>query len=71
VKTVGATTLDAHEASMTIVETLAQTKIASANQRRRFAQKTAFGECRSDAKPVSMKIFSLPKIATQSPRSTD
>jgi hypothetical protein len=38
------------------------------NRRRRFAQKTGFGERRCDAKPVSMKIFSLPKTATQSPR---
>jgi hypothetical protein len=35
----------------------------------RFAQKSGFGERRSDAKPVSMKIFSLPKTATQSPRN--
>jgi hypothetical protein len=40
-----------------------------ANQPKRFAQKTGFGERRSAPKPVSMKIFSLPKIATQSPRN--
>jgi hypothetical protein len=40
----------------------------AANQRRRFLQKTGFGERRCDAKPVTMKIFSLPKTATQSPR---
>jgi hypothetical protein len=40
-----------------------------ANQPRRFAEKSGFGERRCDAKPVSMKIFSLPKTATQSPRN--
>ncbi|QWG15456.1 hypothetical protein KMZ29_12785 [Bradyrhizobium sediminis] len=40
-----------------------------ANQRRRFARKSGFGERRSGAKPVSMKIFLLPKFATQSPRN--
>jgi hypothetical protein len=38
-----------------------------ANQPRRFAQKAGFGEWHSDAKPVGMKIFLLPKTATQSP----
>jgi hypothetical protein len=36
----------------------------------RFSQKSGFGERRSDMKPVSMKIFLLPKTATQSPRNT-
>jgi hypothetical protein len=30
--------------------------------------KTGFGERREGAKPLRTKIFSLPKIATQSPR---
>jgi hypothetical protein len=47
----------------------AKQKTAPANQHRRFARKTGFGERRSDAKPVSMKIFLLPKFATQSPRN--
>jgi hypothetical protein len=46
-----------------------ETKSQLANQRRRFAQKTGFGERRCDAKPVSTKIFLLPKTATQSPRN--
>jgi hypothetical protein len=40
-----------------------------ANQGRRFAQKAGFGERRCGAKPLTMKIFLLPKTATQSPRS--
>jgi len=43
-------------------------KTAVANQRRRFAQKAGFGERRCGAKPLTMKIFLLPKTATQSPR---
>jgi hypothetical protein len=35
----------------------------------RFAQKSGFGERRCDAKSPRMKIFSLPKSATQSPRN--
>jgi hypothetical protein len=46
-----------------------ETKIAVANQLRRFGQKAGFGERRSSAKPLTMKIFLLPKTATQSPRS--
>jgi hypothetical protein len=34
----------------------------------RFAQKSGFGERRSDAMAPRVKIFSLPKSATQSPR---
>jgi len=34
----------------------------------RFAQKSGFGERRSDAKSLRVKIFPLPKSATQSPR---
>jgi hypothetical protein len=34
----------------------------------RFAQKSGFGERRCGAKAASTKIFSLPKMATQSPR---
>jgi len=37
--------------------------------RNRFAQKTGFGERRCETKPVSVKIFLLPKFATQSPRN--
>jgi hypothetical protein len=40
-----------------------------ANRFSRFAQKTGFGERRSDAKSPRVKIFSLPKSATQSPRN--
>ena len=40
-----------------------------ANQGRRFVQKSGFGERRCGAKPLTMKIFLLPKSATQSPRS--
>jgi hypothetical protein len=46
-----------------------ETKIAAANQGRRFAQKAGFGERRCGAKPLTMKIFLLPKTATQSPRN--
>jgi hypothetical protein len=35
----------------------------------RFAKKAGFGERRRDAKPVSMKIFLLPNVTTQSPRN--
>jgi hypothetical protein len=45
------------------------TKTAARISRTRFAQKTGFGERRRDAKPVGMKIFLLPKTATQSPRN--
>jgi hypothetical protein len=44
------------------------TRARPANQRRRFAQKTGFGERRCDVKAARAKIFLLPKIATQSPR---
>ncbi|MGA2290443.1 hypothetical protein [Bradyrhizobium sp.] len=44
------------------------TRARPANQRRRFGQKTGFGERRCDAWAVRAKIFLLPKIATQSPR---
>jgi hypothetical protein len=44
-------------------------QIAPRISRTRFVQKTGFGERRCDAKPVTMKIFSLPKTATQSPRN--
>jgi hypothetical protein len=46
-----------------------ETKIAVANQGRRFAQNPGFGEPRCGAKSLTMKIFLLPKTATQSPRS--
>jgi len=36
----------------------------------RFAQKSGFGERRGDASASRVKIFSLPKFATQSPRNT-
>jgi hypothetical protein len=45
------------------------TKVTAANQPRRFSQKSGFGERRWGARPVATKIFSLPKIATQSPRN--
>jgi hypothetical protein len=48
---------------------IVRTKIAPRISRTRFAQKAGFGERRCDAKPVTMKIFSLPKTATQSPRN--
>jgi hypothetical protein len=48
----------------------APTKKAPANQLWRFAQKSGFGERRCGAKSPRMKIFSLPKTATQSPRNT-
>jgi len=32
-------------------------------------KKPVFGERRCDVKPVTMKIFALPKTATQSPRN--
>jgi len=47
----------------------ASREIAVANQGRRFVQKTGFGERRCGAKPLTMKIFLLPKAATQSPRN--
>jgi hypothetical protein len=47
---------------------IARTNNPSRISRTRFAQKTGFGERRRDAKPVSTKIFLLPKTATQSPR---
>jgi hypothetical protein len=40
-----------------------------ANQVRRFARKAGFGDRRPAVKAVSMKIFLLPKSATQSPRN--
>jgi hypothetical protein len=43
-------------------------KNAPANQLWRFARKSGFGERRCGAKSPRMKIFSLPKSATQSPR---
>jgi hypothetical protein len=46
-----------------------ETKTAVANQRWRFAQKAGFGERRCGVKPLTVKIFLLPKTATQSPRS--
>jgi hypothetical protein len=41
---------------------------ALSNRPRRFAQRTGFGELRCDVLPLTVKIFSLPKTATQSPR---
>jgi hypothetical protein len=44
--------------------------IASSNRLSRFVQKPGFGERRCDALPLTVKIFSLPKTATQSPRES-
>jgi hypothetical protein len=44
-------------------------EIPVANQPRRFAQKTGFGERRCVIGAGGTKIFSLPKTATQSPRN--
>jgi len=45
------------------------TKSVIPNRWQRFARKFGFGERRRDASAVTVKIFLLPKFATQSPRA--